>query len=43
MYGHFSQGGIKLKEDKRVIEVLKEGRCGSSYKKLEVKYRSYRC
>ena len=24
VYGHFSQGGIKLKEDKRVIEALKE-------------------
>ncbi len=24
VYGHFSQGGIKLKEDKRVIESLKE-------------------
>tara|TARA_B000000532_G_C18868851_1_gene407500 strand:+ start:77 stop:1948 length:1872 start_codon:yes stop_codon:yes gene_type:complete len=24
VYGHFSQGGIKLKEDKRVIELLKE-------------------
>ena len=24
MYGHFSQGGINLKEDKRVIELLKE-------------------
>lgn len=24
VYGHFSQGGIKIKEDKRVIEVLKD-------------------